>query len=87
MLVGFRFIGVVFILPEAAAEDSRLIGIDHADADAAQLRIAAARDNRRALGKTGLLGTLRADLSDDRAAFVQLREDAGLQTDRRAVFS
>ena len=81
MLVGLGLVGVVFILPEAAAEDGRLIRVHHADAHAAELRVAAARDDRRALGKAGFRGALRADLRDDRAALGNLREDARLEAD------
>ena len=86
MLVGLGLVGVILILPEAAAEDGRLIRIDHADADAAQLRVAAARDDRGALGQPGFGRALRADLRDDGAALGNLRENARLQTDGSGDF-
>ena len=57
------------------------VGIDHADAHAAQLRVAAAGDHGRALGQAGLRCALGADGRNDAAALVDLREDALLQPD------
>ncbi|MPN62772.1 hypothetical protein SDC9_210525 [bioreactor metagenome] len=53
--VGATVIGVIFVLPKAAAEYRCLACVNNADANTAQLGIAAADNNGRTNCKTGLL--------------------------------
>ena len=81
MLVGLGLVGVVLILPEAAAEDGRLTRIHRADAHAAQLAVAAAGHDRGAHSQTGFRRALFGHGRHDGAALIRLGEDAGLQAD------
>ncbi|MEZ4508879.1 MAG: hypothetical protein R2881_04300 [Eubacteriales bacterium] len=51
IFVGQGLVYVVFHLPEAAAEEAGLTGVDCADADASELRVSAAGDDETVLGK------------------------------------
>ncbi|MPN25257.1 hypothetical protein SDC9_172664 [bioreactor metagenome] len=79
--IGHRDIRVVFVLPEAAAEHGRLIGLDRADADTAQLRVSAARDNGDPLGKAGICRSLCVDGAHDAAALNCFGQNIVLQAD------
>ena len=81
MLIGLCLVGVVFILPEAAAEDGCLVGIHYAHAHAAQLGIAAAGNHRSAFCQTGLRCALGIHMGNHGAALGNLGEDAGFQAD------
>ena len=70
---------IVLILPEAAAKDSCLVRFHHPYADAAQLRVAAAHNHRRALGQPGLRLTLGGYGPCGGAAFTYLGENIGAQ--------
>ena len=60
---------VEFVLPETAAEDSRLIGPDSSYADGSQLAVSAAHHNRSPFFQPGLRRALFADSGDHGTAF------------------
>ena len=69
---------IVFVLPEASAEDCGVIGVYSAYADAAQLGIAAAYYNQSAFCEACLQGGIGSDGSGNGAGFLYRREDAAL---------
>ena len=72
--------GVVLILPEAAAEDGRLTGVHHADADGSQLAVAAAGHHQGSLLQAGVRGARGADRPGRASAFDDVREDIAPQS-------
>ena len=71
---------IVFILPEASAEHSRLVRPHNTYSDTAQLRVAAAYNHRRSLGQSCLFLALCGHGSGSGAAFPYFSEHVGAQS-------
>ncbi len=78
--IGLPVCSVKFVLPEAAAEDSRFPRVYHTNADTSQLCVTTARYDRSAHCKSGIFVPFFGYAGNDSATFSYIGENIGTES-------